>query len=212
MPIRVAIVEDDSGFRESLAVLIGGADEFRCVGSYPNAEIALKGISREWPDVVLMDINLPQMSGIECVAKLKQLKPTLQIMMLTVYLDNEQIFNSLKAGASGYLLKKTSPAKIMDAIAEIHAGGAPMSMSIARKVVQVFQKENHADETKCLTRREYEILTHLAKGSQYKEIAEALSVSIATVRSHIQNIYDKLHVRSRTEAVVKFLSSETQLR
>jgi len=201
--IKVAIVEDDTRFRETLAVLIGG--EFRCAGSYPNAEAALQQMPRDWPDVVLMDINLPEMSGIECVAKLKELSPALQILMLTVYMDSEQIFKSLKAGASGYLLKKTSPTKLLEAIAEVHSGGAPMSSAIARRVVQHFQTGRSADDAKNLSKREHEILSLLAKGKQDKEIADLLSLSVFTVRSYIKNIYEKLHVHSRTEAVVKFL-------
>jgi len=208
MPIKVAIVEDDARFRESLAVLIDGG-ECRCVGSYPNAEVALKQMPRDWPDVILMDINLPEMSGIDLVAKLKEQRPTLQVIMLTVYMDNEQIFNSLKAGASGYLLKKTSPAKLLEAIAEVQSGGSPMSSAIARRVVQQFQTGRSTDQTKNLSKREQEILELLAKGRQDKEIAELLTLSVFTVRSYIKNIYEKLHVRSRTEAVVKFLGSRT---
>jgi DNA-binding NarL/FixJ family response regulator len=205
MPIKVAIVEDDTRFRESLAVLIGDG-EFRCIGTYPNAEVALKQIPRDWPDVLVTDINLPEMSGIDLVARLKEQRPPLQVIMLTVYMDSEQVFNSLKAGASGYLLKKTSPAKILEAITEVNAGGAPMSSAIARRVVQHFQTGNSPDETKNLSKREQEILSLLAKGRQDKEIAELLSLSVFTVRSYIKNIYEKLHVRSRTEAVVKFLA------
>lgn len=202
--IKVAIVEDDTRFRESLAMLIGGG-EFRCVGSYPNAEAALKQMPQNWPDVVLMDINLPQMLGIELVSRLKEMRPALRVLMLTVYMDDDQIFDSLKAGASGYLLKKTPPAKILEAISDVMAGGAPMSNAIAAKVVQFFQQQKVSDETKNLTDREREILNHLAQGRQYKEIGEMLGISALTVRAHIQNIYEKLHVRSRTEAVLKFL-------
>jgi DNA-binding NarL/FixJ family response regulator len=205
MPIKVAIVEDDSGFREGLAFMINGTAGFRCVGSYPNAEVALKQMPREWPDVVLMDINLPEMLGIECVSKLKEMRPALHIVMLTVYLDNEQIFNSLKAGASGYLLKKTPPAKILEAIADVHAGGAPMSNTIARKLVVFFQQQKTSDDAKNLTDREREILTYLSQAKQYREIGAILGISALTVRTHIRNIYEKLHVRSRTEAVLKFL-------
>jgi DNA-binding NarL/FixJ family response regulator len=205
MPISVAIVEDDARYRESIAIMIDGAEGFRCTGAYPNAEIALKEIPNRWPEVLLADINLPKMSGILCVARLKDLKPSLQILMLTAYMDGEQIFDSLKAGASGYLIKKTPPAKILEAIADVHAGGAPMSNAIARKVVQFFQEERPSDDTKNLSNREYEILGCLSKGHSYKEIGESLSISALTVRTHIRNIYEKLHVRSRTEAVLKFL-------
>lgn len=213
MPIKVAIVEDDARFRESLAVLINGADGFRCVGAYPNAETALRELPRAWPDVLLMDINLPKMSGIECVQRLKEANRALQVIMVTVYMDSEQIFKSLKAGASGYLIKKTSPAKLLEAIAEVHAGGSPMSNQIARRVVQFFQEvePNAADETRNLSKRELEILGYLAKGYQYKEIAETLCISFQTVCAHVRHIYEKLHVRSRTEAVVKFLGRENPL-
>src|SRR5438128_553915 len=142
--IKVAIVEDESGIRESLAILINGAGGFRCIATYPNAEVALKQMPREWPDVVLMDINLPNMSGIECVAKLKEIKPALHVIMLTICADDDEIFNSLKNGASGYLLKKTPPSEILDAIAEVHKGGAPMSSAIALKVVRYFQQKQTA--------------------------------------------------------------------
>lgn len=203
---RVAIIEDDTGVRESLAVLINGAAGFRCAGSYPNAEAALKQIPESWPDIALMDINLPQMSGIDCVAKLKSLRPELRVLMLTVHVDSELIFRSLKAGADGYLIKQTSPAEILDALADVLRGGAPMSNTIARKVVLFFQHQGASDgETATLTKREHEILTQLSKGYQYKEIADALGITLLTVRTHIHHIYEKLHVRSRTEAVVKFL-------
>src|SRR5579884_786592 len=203
---RVAIIEDDSGVRESLAVLINGAAGFRCAGAYPNAETALKQLPESWPDIALMDINLPQMSGIDCVAKLKSLRPELRVLMLTVHVDSELIFKSLKAGADGYLIKQTSPAEILDALGDVLRGGAPMTNTIARKVVLYFQQQTAADEeTSSLTKRELEILNHLAKGYQYKEIADSLGITLLTVRTHIHHIYEKLHVRSRTEAVVKFL-------
>jgi DNA-binding NarL/FixJ family response regulator len=207
MPIKVAIVEDEAGIRESLAILINGADGFKCAATFPNAEVALKQLPRDWPDVVLMDINLPNMSGIECVAKLKEMRPALQVLMLTICADDDEVFNSLMNGASGYLLKKTPPAEILDAITEVHAGGAPMSGAVARKVVRYFQLQKSASNTDCLSKRENEILGYLAKGFQNKEIADALSITAPTVSKHIQNIYEKLHVHSRTEAVVKFLSN-----
>lgn len=205
MSAKIAIVEDNTGVRESLAVLINGTAGFRCIGTYANAEAALKQLPQKWPDIILMDINLPQMSGIECVAKLKALKPTVHIIMLTVNVDSDQIFKSLKAGAGGYLIKQTSPSEILEALADVLRGGAPMTNTIARKVVLFFQQKVAPDETLSLTKRELEILTHLAKGYQYKEIAESLDINILTVRTHIHHIYEKLHVRSRTEAVVKFL-------
>jgi len=206
MPIKVSIVEDDARLRENLSNLISTADGFQCLNSCHNAESALNTIPRQWPDVVLMDINLPKMSGIECVSKLKELRPALHIIMVTMYVDEDKIFDSLKAGASGYLIKKTAPEEILEAIRTVYSGGAPMSNTIALKVVQFFKAERpSSDETRNLTPRELEILTQLAKGYHYKEIASALFISVETVRTHLQHIYEKLHVRSRTEAVVKFL-------
>ena len=154
-----------------------------------------------------MDINMPNTSGIECVAKLKALQPTLQIMMLTSFEDNEKIFQSLIAGASGYLLKKTPPTKLLEAIDELHNGGSPMSNQIARKVVETFRTQPvGSKDTVGLTEREQEILSHLAKGYRYKEIADTLFISVETVRTHLRNIYEKLHVRSRTEAVLKYFN------
>lgn len=208
MPINVSIVEDDSGVRESLAALISGTPGFRCTGAYPNAEMALKQFDRNPPEVVLMDINLPRMSGIECLARLKSLQPKLQILIFTVHEDSKEIFEALMAGASGYLLKETPPAEILEAITDVHRGGSPMSSQIARKVVDYFQRKGHAAENfQTLSQREMEVLMHLAKGYRYKEIADLLSISVLTVRSHLQRIYEKLHVRSRTEAVIKFLDS-----
>jgi len=205
-PIKVSIVEDDAGVRESMAILLNGTGGFRCVSTFPNAEVAMKELPAQWPDVVLMDINLPEISGIECVSKLKVIRPTLQVIMFTAYMENEKIFKSLMAGASGFLIKQTPPAQILEAISEVHRGGSPMSSQIARKVVQYIQGQgSNADETATLSKRELEILTHLAKGYQYKEIADMLGISVLTVRNHLRNIYEKLHVRSRTEAVVKFL-------
>jgi DNA-binding NarL/FixJ family response regulator len=154
---------------------------------------------------VLMDINLPNASGIDCVEKLKAVKPDLQIIMFTVHLDNEAIFKSLVAGAAGYLIKQTPPAEILEAIADVQRGGSPMSYAIARKVVQHFQQKKSPNETENLSKRELEVLTLLAKGCHYKEVAQELNISFLTVRAHIRNIYEKLHVKSRTEAVVKFL-------
>ncbi len=206
--IKVSIVEDDSPFRESVVAWINGTEGFRCLGSYPNGETALREMPSNWPDVVLMDINLPRMSGIICVAKLKAMRPGLHVIMLTAYVDEEPIFDSLKAGASGYLIKKTSPAKILEAISDVHAGGAPMSNAIALKVVHHFRQARPSDEALKLSAREHEILNLMAKGQQYKEIAEALSISPLTVRTHIRRIYEKLQVTSRTEAVLKFLGKE----
>ena len=209
-PIRVAIVEDDEVVRESLAVLIGGASGFACVGAHPAAKPALKKLPREKPDVVLMDINLPQVSGIECTRALKELMPETQIIMLTVCGDDDAIFESIRAGASGYLLKREQHTRILAAIEEVHEGGSPMSSSIARRVVQsVRQARASAGSATAglaaLSPRENEILTHLAKGSRYKEIAQQLEIKLDTVRTHLRRIYEKLHVSSRTEAAVKFL-------
>jgi DNA-binding NarL/FixJ family response regulator len=198
-------VEDDKKVREGIKALICGTPGFDCVATYSNAEEALKKLPDQPPDVVLMDINLPGMSGIECVKILKERQPDLQIIMLTVYEDDEQIFQSLAAGATGYILKKTPPAKLLEAIEEVQRGGSPMSSQIARRVVEVFQQKDVASKnTGELSNRENEILSYLAKGYRYKEIADLLCISIETVRTHIRNIYEKLQVHSRTEAVLKY--------
>jgi DNA-binding NarL/FixJ family response regulator len=204
--IKVSIVEDDNRIRESLAVLIDGGENIRCISTHASAEEALAQIPLKKPDVVLMDINLPKMSGIECVRKLKALAPKLQILMLTMYEDDDLVFQSLTAGASGYLVKRTSPADLLQAIEEVHSGASPMSGKIARTVVEYFQKlQTASPHDENLSKREQEILDLLVKGYRYKEIADALSISFETVRSHLKNIYDKMHVHSRTEAVVKYL-------
>ena len=207
--IRVSIVEDNRGTRESLTELLGRVPALQCVGAHPSGEEALQRIPGELPDVVLMDINLPKMNGIECVARLKQQMPQTQVLMLTTYEESDLIFDSLRKGASGYLLKNMPPAELIQAIEQVHAGGAPMSMQIARKVVSHFQqiKRPQSDVEK-LTKREHEILALLAKGYLYKEIADQLGISLSTVRAHLHTVYEKLHVQSRTEAVVKFLSRE----
>jgi DNA-binding NarL/FixJ family response regulator len=202
--INVAIVEDEDNVRKGLAALINGSVGFRCVTTYPSAEKALPEILKNKPNVVLMDLNLPGMSGIECIRRLKAHQPALPIMVLTVYEDDEKIFESLRAGASGYLLKKTPPAKLLEAILDLQNGGSPMSSSIARKVVQTLQAMGPSSkEAENLSKREHEILAYLAKGYRYREIADALFISIETVRTHLRNIYEKLHVRSRSEAVLK---------
>ena len=205
--IRVAIVEDDNRIRESLAVLINGTENIQCVSTHRTAEDALDQIPTAQPDVVLMDINLPGMSGIECVRQLKTSMPSLQVLMLTMYENSQQVFESLKAGASGYLVKRTSPAEIVKAIEEVHAGASPMSGKIARAVVEYFQslEKKSSPPQHHLSPRETEILDLLVKGYRYKEIADALSIGFETVRFHLKNIYEKLHVHSRTEAVVKYL-------
>ena len=207
MPIKVAIVEDNEKIREGLAVLIDSSPAFSCVATYENAEDALKYLPGKKPDVVLMDIGLPQMSGIECVKELRERAPEIQVMMLTVYEDDDQIFKSLVAGASGYILKNTMPAELFEAIKEIHNGGSPMSNLIARKVVRTFQQMGRSSrELENLSERETEILSFVAKGFHDKEVAEKFFLSVETVRKHLRNIYQKLHVRSRTEAVLKFLN------
>jgi DNA-binding NarL/FixJ family response regulator len=204
--IKVSIIEDDDWIRENLTAQLSRTGGFQCAGSYRNAEEALNQIPRIAPDVILMDINLPKMSGIECVRKLKPLVPSAQILMLTVYEDSDKIFNSLLAGASGYLLKRTPQAELFEAISEVHRGNSPMSGHIARKVVQYFnQRGTDESEIEKLSKREREVLEHLAQGIPYKEIADVLSLSIDTVRMHIKGIYSKLHVHSRGEAVAKYL-------
>ncbi len=206
MSVRVAIVEDDEKIRESLIVLIEGTDGFRCVGAYEYAEEAINDFRRVDADVVLMDINLPKMSGIDCVRALKEQKPEVQIIMLTVYEDNDKIFASLEAGASGYLLKRTPPDQLLNGIRDVVAGGSPMTPHIARRIVQSFLSPVAKMKTGIeLSSREREILDLLAKGKRYKEIGDILFISPSTVHTHLHNIYEKLHVRSRSEAIVKYL-------
>jgi DNA-binding NarL/FixJ family response regulator len=206
MPIKVAIVDDDDGIRASLATLIRRAPALRLVGDYQDAEVALKGIPRQTPDVVLMDINLPGMNGVECVRQLKASLSKVQFLMLTVYEDSDSLFNSLKAGASGYLLKRTASARLLEAIRDVHRGGSPMTPQLARRVVQYFSKPAGGESSVAqLTPGERDFLDQLAKGYAYKEIADRLTISIDTVRSYVRTVYEKLHVHSRTEAVVKYL-------
>lgn len=202
--IRVAVVEDDSDVCHGLAMLIESAPGFTCVATCPSAEEALVGLPERQPDVILMDIGLPGMSGIDCIRKMKHLLPRAQIMMLTVFDDHDRIFESLKAGATGYLIKKTAPEHIVRSIRELLAGGSPMSSQIARRVVEEFQRPpRRSDVPSQLTGREKEVLARLAQGFLYKEIATALDVSVETVRTHARNIYSKLEVRSRIEAINK---------
>jgi len=204
--IRIAIVEDDEKIRSSLVVLLEGTHGFRCVGAYEDAESALRDLPRKEPDIALVDINLPGMQGIELVQRLKQGNAAAQFIMLTVYEDTHKIFDSLAAGAVGYLLKMTPPDELLTAIREVRAGGSPMSPQIARKVVQSFHKiDSGKGEIVQLTKREDEILKLLSKGFLYKEIGEQLFISADTVHNHIRHIYEKLQVHSRTEAVVKYL-------
>jgi DNA-binding NarL/FixJ family response regulator len=199
--IRVAIVEDDEEIRRSLVLIVDGSPGYACVQAFANAEDALNTLSDDLPDVVLMDIGLPGMSGIEATQQLREWFPELDIVMLTVLEDDETVFNSLCAGANGYLMKSTPPAQLLQSIDEVHQGGSPMSASIARRVIRSFQSAP-ADASP-LSRREREILEHLCDGESYRVIAEKLFVSGHTVRSHIKNIYSKLQVNSRAEAVRK---------
>lgn len=205
-PIRIAVVEDDKTVREGLQMLLNGSPGFSCIAAYGNGEDAVAGLPEVNPDVVLMDINLPGISGIECILALKEQHFPGQFIMLTVFEDADAIFRSLSAGATGYLIKQTPPARLLEAIQDVHRGGSPMSGEIARKVVQSFQHPAPAAGMENgLTKREEEILNYLVKGYFYKEIAAELFISTETVRTHIRNIYEKLQVRTRSEAILKYL-------
>jgi DNA-binding NarL/FixJ family response regulator len=210
MPINVSIVEDSEQVRSTLTRMIDRAEGFRCASQYANAEAALEGLPKDKPDVVLMDINLPGMNGVECVRQLKQKMPEVQVMMLTAYEDTENIFNALAAGSSGYMLKRTPRNELLEAIKEVQRGGSPMTTHIARKVVQSFQKAASAPQPveSNLSEREQQVLDCLSQGFLYKEIAEKLGISYETVHTYIRRIYEKLQVRTRTEAVAKFLKRE----
>ena len=204
--IAVSIVDDDKKLRESITRFIDGSEGFRCVSTYGSAAAALQHLPADKPDVVLMDINMPGMNGIECVERLKTRMPELQVVILTVYEDTEKIFKALSVGATGYLLKRLPPAKLLEAIREVHAGGSAMSSSIARKVVSSFQKVSPAAQSEIhLSPREQTVLDCLAKGLTYKQIADQLGISIDTIRTYLRRIYEKLHVQSRTEAVAKYM-------
>jgi len=206
MPITVSIVEDNDQLRSTLVRVINRAEGFKCLSDYGSAEAALEGLPVVKPEVVLMDINLPGMNGVECVRQLKQRGVPTLVVMLTVYEDTENIFNALAAGASGYLLKRTKAAELLDAIREVHGGGSPMTTHIARKVIQSFQRTGpSASPAENLSQREQEVLECLSQGFLYKEIAEKLGISYETVHTYIRRIYEKLQVRTRTEAVAKFL-------
>jgi len=206
MPINVSIVEDNDQLRGTLARVIDRAEGFQCLSHYSNAEAALEALPKMRPNVVLMDINLPGMNGVECVRRLKQLVPETQVVMLTVYEDTENIFNALAAGATGYLLKRTPRDELLAAVRDVVQGGSPMTTHIARKVVQSFQQTSaSAQPTENLSAREQEVLDCLSQGFLYKEIAEKLGISYETVHTYIRRIYEKLQVRTRTEAVAKFL-------
>ena len=210
MSVRISIIEDDEPLRRIFTSWLRRAPDLQLVGEYPDAETALAAMAADRPDVVLADINLPGINGIECVRRLKEQSPQTQFMMLTVYEDAEKIFSALKAGATGYLLKRTTEPELVAAIADIRQGGSPMTSAIARKVVQSFQKRSAsrvAGEAAQLSPREKEILDLLARGYLYKEIAEKLKISIPTVNAHIRNMYEKLHVHSRSQAVAKYLGT-----
>ena len=201
----VSIVDDEPELREHIAAYLAAVGNIRCLGSYASAEEALARLPKEKPNVILMDINLGGMDGIECVRRLKALMPEAQFLMLTVFEDTEKIFRALAAGASGYLLKRMPPKKLLEAIAEVIEGGSPMSAPIARKVVQSFQAAPaKGNESAALSQRELSVINGLAQGLAYKQIADQLGVSIHTVRNYIRRIYEKLHVQSRSEAVAKF--------
>jgi DNA-binding NarL/FixJ family response regulator len=209
MQIKIAIVDDDEGIRTGLAALIRRSPNFKLVGDYANAEAALREIPRQKPNVVLMDINLPGMNGVECVRQLKATMPAVQFLMLTVYEDSDSLFNSFKAGARGYLLKRTASVRLLEAIRDVHAGGSPMTPHLARRVVDYLSKPaagtSPVADVSHLTPGEKEFLDQLANGYAYKEIAGRMNISIDTVRSYVRTVYEKLHVHSRTEAVVKYL-------
>lgn len=204
MKIRLVIVEDLDEVREGLKNYLGQLAEFELLGEFSNAEEAMPVITALRPDIVIMDIHLPGMSGIECIRQLRPESPDTQFMMFTVYENDDKVFEALQAGASGYLLKHTPLPQLRDALIELHEGGSPMSVHIARKLVRVFQKPvTTDDDVDKLSGREHEILVLLSKGLLYKEIADQLSISTHTVRQHIHKIYEKLHVQNRTEAINK---------
>ena len=208
--VRLALVEDVEEMRESWRQLIDGLPGFRCVCTCASAREALRVLPVELPDVIVMDIQMPGMSGIECTARLKQVLPRTPILILTVSADTQTVFRALEAGADGYLLKRSRPEQLQTAIQDVLDGGAPMTSEIARRVVASFrQRVTQRDETAQLTPREEEVLTQLSKGFANKEIAEKMSVSYETVRDHLKHIYEKLHVHSRTEAVARYLASST---
>ena len=207
--IRVSIVEDDAPVREILKGWLADADGFEFVSGFECAEDSLVQLPRQKPDVVLMDIKLPGMSGVECVRQLKPLLPQTQFVMHTVYEDSNHIFNALQSGATGYLLKQAAHDELLAALKYVHAGGSPMTSYIARRVAQCFPNtpaQSETDDNQSLSPREREVLEMLARGFLYKEIAEALSISIRTVDTYIRRIYEKLHVRSRAQAVAKYVN------
>jgi DNA-binding NarL/FixJ family response regulator len=209
--IKVAIVEDDAGVRQSLEWLVKSSTEFSLGSSCGSAEEAWRVLPKNIPEIVLMDINLPNHSGIECTAKLKELMPATHVVMITVYDETEKVFNALRAGASGYILKRSTPERILQAIREVHSGGVAMSSEIARRVLGAFREPaSAACAAENLSRREQEVLELLAHGCSNKEISEKLSISTDTVAWHLRHIYAKLHVRSRTQAALRFLSLQKE--
>lgn len=208
--IKVAIVEDKTWLRENLEQEINQSPQMRCLRTYATAELAIEDIQNVDPDVVIMDINLPKMDGVECVRRIKALRPEVRCLMLTVYEEADRIFNSLLAGASGYVLKRTSSEELLEAIRQVSSGGSPMSSSIARKVVDYFNVLGaQKSETDLLSPREQQVLELLARGAAYKDIADQLSLSIETIRMNVKHIYAKLHVHSRGEAAAKYLRSRS---
>jgi DNA-binding NarL/FixJ family response regulator len=204
MSITLAIVEDLDEVRDGLKNFIGLSSDFKILDTFKTAEEALYDIPKLQPDIVIMDISLPGMNGIECIRQVKDKSPKTQFMMFTVYENDEKVFEALKAGASGYLLKNTGLVQLIESLKELYSGGSPMSSNIARKLVTVFRgKEKEAAPVEALSNRENEILLLLAKGLLYKEISDQLSISTGTVRQHIHKIYEKLHVQNRTEAINK---------
>lgn len=204
-PIKVVIVEDLEEVVEGLKAFINEDKELELSATYRTAEAALLELPILLPDIVIMDINLPKMSGIECMRQVKQLAPSIQFMMFTVYENNDQVFEALKAGATGYLLKKTPPAQIIEGVKDLHRGGSPMSAAIARKLIEEFKGNKQAalPESALLTPREQEVLNLLAKGLLYKEISDQLHISLSTVRQHIHKVYEKLQVQNKVEALNK---------
>ena len=204
--LNVVVVEDNDAIREGLKILIDGTEGYSCIGAFEDCESMLKQIKKLNPDVMLMDLAMPGMGGIEGIKKVKETLPELTILVLTIYEENDRIFDALVAGASGYLIKKTPPSKLLEAIKEAYEGGAPMSAQIARKVIEYFQNPKSTIQHKneyVLTPREKEILSGLVEGHNFKAIADSLFISIETVRFHFRNIYKKLHVHSQSEAVAK---------
>lgn len=209
MTITLSIVEDDRKTRSNLTTFLNGEARVQLLTVYENAEEAVRGIPLERPQVALVDINLPGMNGMECTTQLKAAFPELQVLMLTAYEDSDLIFSSLRAGASGYLLKRMVPTELIPSIEQVLLGGAPMSMRVARKVVDHFhQIQQPSSDVEKLSKREQEVITLLAKGYIYREIGDALGISLGSVRTYLQRIYEKLHVQTRTEATVKFLQRD----